>query len=366
MSESASRAERLVAGLEAQGVDAMLVTFDPNLAYLTGYSGDNGVAVIGPRGARLVTDGRYATSAREEVRGAEVVIGERDLREAIGVAIAELAPAGRVGVESEHVTLARFERLRAVAGDATLVPVADLVEDLRVVKDDDELARIRRAAEVADRALERVLAGGVVGRREADVATDVVATMIDEGAEGASFDPIVASGPRGALPHAMPSREPILADTLVTFDLGARVDGYCSDMTRTFSTGTPPDALRAAYAACARAHRLALEAVRPGVSGAELDKIARGVITEAGLGEHFVHGLGHGVGVQIHERPGIRRTGTEVLRPGMVITVEPGVYLEGLGGVRIEDLVLVTDDGHRVLSGFPHGAGDEPPMTARG
>lgn len=366
MSEAASRAASLVAALEGRGVDAMLVTSDPNLAYLTGYSGDNGIAVLGPRGARLVTDGRYATSARDEVHDAEVVIGERDLRAAIGAAIADLAPGGRVGVESEHVTLARFERLRAVAGDATLVPVADLVEDLRVVKDDDEVGRIQRAADVADRALNRVLAGGVVGRREADVAMDVVATMIDEGAEGASFDPIVASGSRGALPHAVPSRERIPADTLVTFDLGARVDGYCSDMTRTFSTGTPPDALLAAYAACARAHRLALEAVRPGVSGADLDAIARGVLDAEGLGEHFVHGLGHGVGVQIHERPGIRRTGMEVLRPGMVITVEPGVYLEGLGGVRIEDLVLVTADGHRVMSGFPHGAGDEPPTTARG
>jgi Xaa-Pro aminopeptidase len=357
------RVDRLVEGLGARDLAAMLVTADANLRYLTGYSGDNAIALLAAGTRRLITDGRYATSARQEVSGAEVVIGERDLVAAVGEAIASLGPGARVGVEADDLTLARFDRLRSVAGEAELVPVRGVAEDLRVVKDAEEVELIAAAAGVADRALERVIGAGVVGRREAEVAMSLVAAMIDEGAEGASFDPIVASGPRGALPHAVPSREPIPPDTLLTVDLGARRAGYCSDMTRTFATGTPPAELLAAYAACARSQRRALAEVRPGITGADLDAVARDSLVADGLGDRFVHGLGHGVGVQIHERPGIRRTGEEALRPGMVITVEPGVYLEGVGGVRIEDLVLVTEQGSRVLSGFPHGDGDEP-LTA--
>lgn len=363
MSPVAERAARLVAGLGERRLDAMLVTAVPSLRYLTGYTGDNAVALLAESGGCLVTDGRYATSARSEVEGVEVVIGERDLMEAVGGALARLPSGARVGIEAENVTIARLERIEAVASGTTLVPVQGVVEDLRVVKDADEIERIAAAAGAADRALARVLGEGVVGRPEAEVAMAIVAAMIAEGADGASFDPIVASGPRGALPHAVPGRDPIPSDTLLTIDLGARLDGYCSDMTRTFSTGRPPRELLDAYAACARAQRRALGSVRPGVSGEELDAIARESLVAEGLGKRFVHGLGHGVGIQVHERPGLRRTGAERLRAGMVVTVEPGVYLEGVGGVRIEDLAVVSEDGARVLSGFSHGVGDEPPLA---
>lgn len=359
-----SRADRVLAGLAAREVDAMLLTADHSLRWVGGYTGDNGIALLGPSVRTLITDGRYATSARAEVSGLDVVIGERDLMDSVAEALAGLPEGTRVGVEADEVTLARFARLEAIAGPVRLVPVRGVVEDLRVTKDEDEVGRIAEAAAIADRALARVLADGVVGRREVEVASALVSAMVDEGAEGPSFDPIVAAGPNGALPHAIPTREPIPADTLLTIDMGARYRGYCSDMTRTFATGTPPAELLEAYGATMRAQRLACQAVRPGITGRELDEVARASLAGEGLGERFVHGLGHGVGLQIHERPGIRRTAEETLVAGMVITIEPGVYLEGVGGVRIEDLVLVTEDGGRVLNAFPHGEGDAPPQAA--
>jgi len=256
-------------------------------------------------------------------------------------------------VEAEHLTLARHERLRAALDGRELAPTSALVEDLRVEKDPGEVAAIRAAAAMADAALAAVLAEGLAGRTEREVAFAIQGALLDAGAEEPSFPVIVAAGPHGARPHAVPTGEPIPEGTLVVVDQGAVHRGYCSDMTRTLATGPLPEELERAYAVCLEAQEAALAAVRPGLAAAELDDVARSVIVEAGLGESFGHGLGHGVGLEIHERPTVRPEGAETLRPGMVVTIEPGIYLEGLAGVRIEDLVLVTEDGGEALSRSP-------------
>jgi Xaa-Pro aminopeptidase len=228
-----------------------------------------------------------------------------------------------------------------------------MVEGLREIKDADEVAAMREAAAVVDRALARVLDAGIVGRTERAVAFSLLEAMLDEGATEPSFPTIVASGPRGARPHHVPGPDRIPAGTLVVIDMGAVVDGYCSDMTRTVATGPLPPRLEEIYALCLRAQEAALDAARADMPAKDLDAVARTVIAEGGYGEHFGHGLGHGVGLVIHERPGVRPEGTEVLRAGMAITIEPGIYLEGEGGVRIEDLVVLGEDGFERLSTTP-------------
>jgi Xaa-Pro aminopeptidase len=321
--------------------------------YLTGYVGSNGTAVVGHDGAALLTDSRYAVSAREQVRDADVVIGARDLLGDIAACARAQAGGGPVGVEADVVTLGWHERFTARMEGAEVRPVRGLVEDLRIIKDADEAATMRRAARVADDALGAVLAAGIVGRTERQVAFDLYAAMLDRGAEDLSFPTIVAAGPRGARPHAVPGADPIPAGTLVVIDMGAIVDGYCSDMTRTVATGALPAAMDEIYRVCLDAQLAALAAARPGIRAGDLDAVARDVIAAAGHGEHFGHGLGHGVGLEIHEAPGVRPGVERVIEAGMAITIEPGIYIEGLAGVRIEDLVLVTDDGHDIISATP-------------
>lgn len=335
--------------LRAEGLDGLIVTDLTNIRYLTGFVGSNGVLVVTPASRVLLTDSRYATSARAQVQGAEVEIAGRDLMDRL----AGVVPAGRVGIEAEHVTVARRDRFAARLAGVELVPTAGLVEGLRVVKDEEELELIRQATRIADSALARLVDQGFRGATEAETAWQLEDWMREMGADGASFDIIVAGGAHGALPHAVPRPEPIPADTLVVVDMGARHAGYASDCTRTLATGTLPPALEEAYAVCLEAQRAALAACRAGVHARDLDSAARGIIAQAGLGEHFGHGLGHGVGLDIHERPWLRQEGGEVLQTGMVVTIEPGIYLEGVGGVRIEDLAIVTDDGCEVLTRLP-------------
>jgi Xaa-Pro aminopeptidase len=232
-----------------------------------------------------------------------------------------------------------------------LVAAGDIVEAERAVKEPGELERIRAAAALADDVYDWLREQGIRGRTEREVAVALEHEMRRRGADDPSFPSIVASGERGALPHAARTDEPIPEDTLVTLDLGARLDGYCSDCTRTWATGTAlPDALLEAYELVQRAQGAALDAVRPGPEGREIDAVARDLIELAGHGEHFGHGLGHGVGLDVHEAPRLARTGKDPLAAGNVVTVEPGVYLPGVGGVRIEDLVVVTDDGREILT----------------
>jgi len=362
---SAARRARVREAVAARELSALVVTHLPSVRYLTGYVGSNGIAVIAPEGTVLLTDARYAVAARGQVDdGVEVVVGARDLLGDTAAAVTRLTPRdATVGVEGAHMTMnqgARLTALLAETGDTarTLSPQTGIVEGVRAVKDAEEIAAVRRAAAVADDALADVLAQGVVGRTEREVAWAVLEALHRHGAEGASFETIVAAGPNAARPHAVPTGARIPGDTLLTIDMGAVVDGYCSDMTRTLVLGDPGPDLAEAYRVCHRAQRAALDAVRPGIACADLDRVARGVIEEAGLGEAFGHGLGHGVGLEIHEAPRLGREAPGTLAPGMIVTIEPGIYLEGRGGVRIEDLVAVTEDGAEILSSHPK---DAPP-----
>ncbi|MEA2266380.1 MAG: Xaa-Pro aminopeptidase [Solirubrobacteraceae bacterium] len=347
------RAGRLAELAAGDGLDGLIVGGAANLRYLTGYTGSNGLALVGRDGDwRFLTDFRYETQAAEEVPGAfarEIVNGE------LLDALAKALPAGRIGFDDTATSVRAHARLVEHAPEeAELVAAGGVVERLRSIKDPGEIGRIREAARLVDAVYAWLLERGLAGRRERDVAVELEHEMRRLGAEEPSFSSIVASGARGALPHASPGEDLIEAGTLVTIDIGARLDGYCSDCTRTFAVGRAPDELgREIYDLVLRAQLAGLGAVGAGRTGREVDEVARTVIEEAGYGERFGHGLGHGVGIEVHEGPRLsRRGGDQELVAGNVVTVEPGVYLPGKVGVRIEDLVVVTEEGADVLSGF--------------
>jgi Xaa-Pro aminopeptidase len=357
------RVERLAAELRERGLDTLLVTTPVNIRYLTSFTGSNALALIAADelvgGHRFLTDFRYATQSADQVPDSfarEIVAGE--LLEAAASSLASAAgSAGRLGFDDVSLTVAQHERLRKrLAPTWELVPCPGVVERLRAIKDAGEIARIHAAAQLADEALLRsVLERGLAGRSEREVAIDLELEMRRLGADGPSFQSIVASGAHGALPHAEPRAEAIARDVLVTIDWGARHEGYCSDCTRTYATGERVSAqAREIYELVLSAQADALTAVRAGPTGRELDAVARETIERAGHGEHFGHGLGHGVGMEIHEGPRLSRTaGEDPLLAGNVVTVEPGVYLPGECGVRIEDLLVVRDGGSEVLTGLP-------------
>ena len=363
-----ARTSRLAALVSERGADLLLITNPVNLRYLTGFSGSNGLALIaagreGEEGGEggedphlFLTDFRYETQSAEQVPALfERRIVPVDLVEAAVAEIAQ-APGGRLGFEEGSLTVKQHLRLRELL-PAEWEPIAcgGLVEELREVKEPVELARIRAACELADEALREVLEAGVIGRTEREVAIDLELRMRRLGAEAASFPSIVAAGPHSALPHAEPRDVPIPRDTLLTIDWGALHGGYCSDCTRTYATGERlPEGAREVYELVLAAQLAGLAAVRPGPSGREVDAAAREVIERAGHGEHFGHGLGHGVGIEVHEGPRLSRTaGEQPLRAGNVLTVEPGVYLPGRFGVRIEDLLVLGESGPLVLTGLP-------------
>ena len=336
-----------------RSLDAMLVADLVNVRWLTGFTGSNAAAVVGPSAQRFVTDFRYLSQAADEVDAAwgQAEIAT-DLLEQVAAALPERS--FRLGFEDDHLSVREHARLGELAGpDVELVPAGGIVEELRLVKAGDEVERIRAAARLADEALTEVLADGLVGRTERDVALALEFAMRRRGASGPSFAPIVAAGPHSALPHASPREVEIPAGTLVTIDWGAMLDGYASDCTRTFATGELDPRDRAIYDLVLRAQEEALAAVRPGPLGKEVDAVARAIIDGAGHAEHFGHGLGHGVGLEVHEGPRLSKRGDTALAAGQVVTVEPGVYVPGHLGVRIEDLVAVTEDGHEVLSSLP-------------
>ena len=343
-----SRADRLEALLAEQELDALLVTDLRNVRYLTGYTGTNGVCVVGPGLRVFFTDFRYVVQAERQVEGFDRERGKQDLLEEAAERL-----TGRVGFEDHELSVKRFERLKGLVGEGVeLVAAGRLVERLRAVKEPEELERIRAAAALADAVFRGVAERGLVGRTEREVAFELESQMRRDGAEP-SFPSIVAGGANGALPHAEPGDDPIARDTLVVVDLGCLLDGYCSDCTRTFATGSIPDAAREVYDLVLDTQVATLDEVRTGAAGADVDAFARGRIDTAGHGERFGHGLGHGVGMVVHEEPTLSRLSKDTLAAGNVVTVEPGVYLPDEFGVRIEDLVVVGDDAPEILSGFP-------------
>jgi Xaa-Pro aminopeptidase len=340
------RVERLRAELDGLEVESFLVSNPVNVRYLTGFESSNAFLLVKHKSVVLMTDGRYAEAART-VDGVDLVAIERDFVPGLVATLPEVAETP-VGFESDHLTVARHADLSATGLE--LVPASAVLLRLRALKEPGELASIRAAARIVDSVLEHLVGETVVGRTEAELAWWIVQAIHEQGAEDVSFEPIVAAGPNAALPHHHPGSRPIGVGETIVVDLGAKLNGYCSDCTRTFATGSLSDDLRRAYVVCQSAQGAALAEVAPGANSRWLDSIARTQIANAG--EQLPHGLGHGVGLEVHELPVLRQTTNGSLVSGNVVTVEPGVYLPGRGGVRIEDLVVVTDDGHEVLSGF--------------
>jgi Xaa-Pro aminopeptidase len=344
-----SRADRVAGRLGEREVDLLLVSDLVNIRYLTGFTGSSAMAVVGADTRRFITDFRYVERAKTEVAGFDRERAPQEFAEALK----EGWPEGplRLGFEDHKVSVRQHARLRELLPDRIeLVPAGGLVEAERAVKEPAEVEAIRVAAALADGIYAWLFEVGLVGRTEREVALALEEEMRRRGASGPSFPSIVASAEHGALPHAEPRDVEIRRGVLVTLDLGAVVDGYCSDCTRTWATGELDDDLAAIYDLVLRAQETALGAVLAGPTGRELDAVARDLITAEGHGEHFGHGLGHGVGLEVHEGPRLARSAADPLVAGNVVTVEPGVYLPGRGGVRIEDLVVVTEDGCDVLS----------------
>jgi Xaa-Pro aminopeptidase len=345
-----ARAERLAELLPDVEVDLMLVTDLVNVRYLTGYTGTSGLVLVGPQTRTFVTDFRYVEQAAEEVHPS---FERRRAPEELVDAVRGALPDGpvRLGFEAAHTSVRAHARLlELLDGRAQLVGTTGLVERLRAVKEPEEIEHIRAAAMLADTAFERLISDGLVGRTERELAIALEFDMRRRGAERASFAPIIAAGPHGALPHAQPREVEIRRGELVVIDWGAELDGYCSDCTRTVAAGEPSGRAREIYELALEAQLAGLNAVKAGAEGRSVDRIARAVIDEGGHGDEFGHGLGHGVGLAVHEAPRLSQRSDDVLATGNVVTVEPGIYVPGALGVRIEDLVVVTDAGADVLT----------------
>jgi Xaa-Pro aminopeptidase len=344
------RAQRLAAELAGAGVDVLLVSALSNVRYLTGYTGSNGLALVGCDTRAFLTDFRYVEQAAAEVeRSFDRRRAEQDLLSGIQ----DVLPPGevRLGFDSARMPVATHAKLRELLEPRIeLVPAPGLVERLRVVKEPEEVERIRAAAKLADESLSAVLEGGVLGRGERELALALEWEMRTRGAQRVSFDPILAAGAHGALPHAQPREHRIASGEMVVIDWGAELDGYCSDCTRTVAAGRAGEPARAVYELVLRAQLAGLDAIAAGAAGKLVDAAARAVIDGAGHAEHFGHGLGHGVGIEVHEAPRLSKTSEDTLRAGNIVTVEPGVYLPGVLGVRIEDLVVVTESGREILT----------------
>lgn len=340
--------------------EAMVVTSLVNARWLTGFTGSNATVAITGEQVVLITDSRYQTQANEQLTAfgssAEVVVtAKRDDSELLDI----ISGAAQVGLEAANITWQRQSRIAAALPQSKLVPLAPIIEKRREIKDGGELELLEEAAAIADRAFAQTypLLANPSGITEIEFARALDMAMAEAGAETPSFATIVASGPNGALPHARPSRRVIEAGDLVVLDFGARVGGYGSDMTRTILAGaTEPTAEQAhLYESVAQAQQAGLATVKAGAEQSKVDAACRSVLAEAGLEEFFIHGTGHGIGLEIHETPFLSRLSTGTLSSGLVVTVEPGAYLPHLGGVRVEDSVLVTDQGHRPITHSPKG-----------
>jgi Xaa-Pro aminopeptidase len=338
--------ERLRAELDGLGVASFLVSNPINVRYLSGFESSNAFVLVKHKQVLLLTDGRYIEAARA-VERVEPVLVDREFTPGLAAALPGIAD-GPMAFEADNLTFARYSVLAESGLD--LVPTNAIIERLRAVKEPAELEEIRRASRIAEAVYERLADERIVGRTEREVAWWFEQALHEEGADGLAFDVTIASGPNAALPHHHPGDREIGPGETVIVDAGARVDGYCSDCTRTFATGPLPEELRRAYAACRSAQETALAEVHAGADARGLDDIARREIEDAGF--EVLHGLGHGVGLEVHELPVLRQTAEDALEPANVVTVEPGVYLAGLGGVRIEDLVVVTENGAEVLTPF--------------
>lgn len=334
-----------------KALEGILFFSQEHIRYLTGFSGSEGYLLTGKDENILLVDSRYITQAHEETKHCRVILIEKGIK---GVT-AQITALGwrRLGFEAQGISVALFERLQKNLHERELVPIKDELERLRGLKGDDEITLIKQAVQVAEEAWKKVLGMVNAGTREDELALELEYCMKKGGAEGVAFDIIVATGPRAALPHAQPTTRPIEEGDVVLFDFGAQYQGYCSDESCTVVVGRATEEQKRIYTIVKDAHDKAIEQVRPGVRLAEIDATARDYINQSGHGEHFGHGTGHGVGLAVHEWPVVGKDSRDVAEAGMIFTIEPGIYIPGWGGVRIEDMVLVTPDGCEILTAIP-------------
>jgi Xaa-Pro aminopeptidase len=350
-----ARLTRLQAALPLSKLDTLLVTHLPNIRYLCGFTGSSGALVVNDRGAVFFTDGRYTAQARSEVRGARIIVARKPPLFAAAEWLSKRKKTGRtkhtLGIEAEHLSVALRDRLVAsIPKELRLRTAPPLIEATRMVKDADEVELIRRAVNLGASLFDTVLKTARPGVKEMDVAAEMEYTAARLGTEGMSFETIIASGSRSALPHGRASQALIPAQGFVVCDFGVILDGYCSDMTRSLYVGSASREAREFYQAVREAQLAGIDSVRPGVAVGEVDRAARRVLKKARLGKFFSHSTGHGVGLEIHELPRVASGQSEILQPGMIITIEPGAYIPGKWGVRIEDMVVVTRQGCEVLT----------------
>jgi Xaa-Pro aminopeptidase len=352
--DSLARQQQLRNKLSANGVDALLISHLPNIRYLCGFTGSAGLLVVDETRSFFFTDVRYDTQSREEVKGAKVVIARKAVLSALAESLGRRKKRRKgwtIAIESEHLTVAEKKKLADVLpAGFRLRDSIFLVEKARMAKDDDELALIRSAVQLGATLFDRVLEVLKPGIKESEVAAEMEYAARRAGAEEMSFPTIIASGARSALPHGRASSQVIAPNGFVVCDFGVILAGYCSDQTRTVWVGKPDKEARSAYDAVREAQEAAITAVRPGATVGDVDAAARKALRKAGLARYFTHSTGHGVGLEIHEAPRVAAAQTEVLRPGMVITIEPGVYFPGKWGIRIEDMVAVNEGGCEVLT----------------
>ncbi len=350
MSSYRQRQARIRSWLEEAAVDAIMVSSPANVRYLSGFTGEGHLILTAEAGA-ICSDSRFQIEA-EQADGLAIAISPNGHLEAAAEFLNSEA-AGKLAFEEHVLTYSQFRKLEKAFGTDGLEPVSGVVEEQRIIKDAGEVSAIRKAAQTVDTALTELLAEVQPGPTEKELAIELDHRILLNGADTIAFPTIAASGPSAACPHAQPTDRRLAEGDMLKIDVGCCLEGYCSDMTRTIFLGEPDERFSKIYSVVLAAQQAALEQVGPGVTCAQLDKIARDVVQAAGFGEYFIHGLGHGVGLEVHEAPRVSARSDEVLAAGMVITVEPGIYIEGWGGVRIEDLVVVTEDGCEILSKTP-------------
>ncbi len=332
-----------------KNLEGVIAYSKENRRYLSGFTGSTGFVLIGRNSTDFITDFRYKEQASIQCKGFNIVIQSGNLMEKIAESV-RAAGIKRLGIEEDFMTVAFYEELKKASAGLEMLPAASVFSKLRVKKDSGEIECIRKAAEIADKAFEHMLTFIKPGMRETEVSLELEHFMKKNGASGTSFDSIVASGVRSSLPHGIASEKTIENGEFLTLDFGCVYNGYCSDMTRTVFIGKATEKHRKIYDIVLKAQMEALKGIRPGVTGKAVDRIARDIISAEGYGEYFGHGLGHGVGLAVHEDPRLSMQGEGVLEAGMIVTDEPGIYIPDFGGVRIEDLVLVTENGAETLS----------------
>lgn len=343
-----SKLGKLRTALAENNLDAILITSPINRRYITGFTGSAGAVIVSENTAIFITDFRYTEQAEAQADGFKIV----EHKEGIIVEIQKQLQENNVkklGFEKDHTTYGQYEAYRA-AFDAEVVPVSGLVEEIRIIKTSEELEIMKKAAKIADDAFLHIQSFIKPGVKEIEVSNELEFFMRKQGAVSSSFDTIVASGYRSAMPHGVASEKEIQSGELVTLDYGALYNGYCSDITRTVAVGEVSDELRKIYDIVLEANLRGVKEIKPGMTGKEADAITRDYITEKGFGKHFGHSTGHGLGMEVHEAPGLSHRSEQSLQPGMVVTVEPGIYVAGLGGCRIEDDIVITESGNERLT----------------